>query len=77
MDFLFFLGITLLLVLLLHLPKFSLEGLMFLLHIFLEDLALVAPIRLEAPIFLSLLVSKFLLEDNLRLGHNLNLGKIS
>jgi hypothetical protein len=47
---------------------------MFLLHLFLEDLALVAPICFEAPKFLSLMVSRFLSEVNLKLGGNLSLG---
>jgi hypothetical protein len=58
----------------LHLPRFSSEGFMFLLHLFLEDMALVAPIHLEAPVIHSLLVTRFLLEVNLKLGGNLNLG---
>jgi hypothetical protein len=71
------LGIMLLVIFSLHLPRFSLGSLMFLLHCFLEDLivlALVAPIRLLAPIFLSLLVLRFLLGGNLNLGDNLRLG---
>jgi hypothetical protein len=79
----------LLVFLFLHLPKFSLGGLAFLLHLQLEDLiimALVAPIKLEAQVILSLLVFKFLLEVNLKLevitqymgkislDYNLNLG---
>jgi hypothetical protein len=50
---------------------------MFLLHLFWEDLiilALMAPIQLDAPVILSLLVSRFLLEVNLKIGGNLNLG---
>jgi hypothetical protein len=67
----------LLVILFLHLPRFSLGGLTFLLHLRLEDLidlALVAPIKLEAPMILSLLVFRFLLEVNLKLGDNLKLG---
>jgi hypothetical protein len=58
----------------LHLLRFSLGGLEFLLHIHLEDLIvldLVSPIKLEAQVILSLLVFKFLLEVNLKLGGNL------
>jgi hypothetical protein len=52
-------------VLFLHLPRSSPEGLI---HLFLGDLALVAPIQLEAPIIHSLLVTRFPLEGNLMLG---------
>jgi hypothetical protein len=78
--FLFLLGIMLLVVLFLHLPRFSLGGLAFLLHLHLEDLiilAQVAPIKLEAQVILSLLVFKFLLEVNLKLGGNPKLGVIT
>jgi hypothetical protein len=54
-------------------------GLTFLLHLHLEDLiilALVAPIKLEAQVILSLLVFKFLLEVNLKLGGNLKFIKL-
>ena len=60
LDFLFLLDITSLLVLYLHL--------------YLEDLALLSLIQLEAPIIHSLLVTRFLWEINLTLGGNLNLG---
>jgi hypothetical protein len=49
----------------------------FLLHLFLEDLvilALVSPILLEAPTILFLLVFIFLLEGNLKLRGNLKSG---
>jgi hypothetical protein len=79
----------LLVILFLHLPRFSLGGLTFLLHVCLEDLivlALVATIQLEVPFILSPLVFIFLLEFNLKLGaitqfmgkiyldYNINLG---
>jgi hypothetical protein len=67
----------LLVILLLHLPRFFPEGRTFLLHVHLEDrivLALVAPIHLEAPIIFSLLVFRFLLEVNLKLGENIKFG---
>jgi hypothetical protein len=77
---LFLLGIILLVVLFLHLHRFSLGGgLAFLLHLHLEDLivmALVSPIKLEVQVSLSLLVLKFLLEVNLKLGGNLKLEVI-
>ena len=72
----FLLGIMLLVILFLHLPKFSMGGLTFLLHLFLEDLiilALVYPIQLEALVILSLLVFRFLLEVNINSGGNLKL----
>jgi hypothetical protein len=75
---LFLLGIMLLVFLFLHLPKFSPQGLEFLLHLHLEDLIVltpVAPINLEAQVILSLLVFKFLLEVNLKLGDHLKLGE--
>jgi hypothetical protein len=58
-------------VLFLHLPRSSLEGLI---HLFLGDLALVAPIQLEAPIIHSLLVTRFPLEGNLTVGGKPPLG---
>ena len=76
----FLLGIILLVVLFLHLLRFSPGSLTFLLHLHLEDLivlALVAPIKLEAQVLMSLLVFKFLLEDNLKLGGNPKLGVIT
>jgi hypothetical protein len=75
----FLLGIMLLVVLFLHLPRFSLGDLAVLLHIHLEDLlvlAQVAPIKLEAQVILSLLVFKFMLGSNLKLGGNPKLGVI-
>jgi hypothetical protein len=73
----FILGIILLVFVFLHLPRFSLGGLEFLLHLHLEDIIIlvqVAPIKLEAQVILSLLVFKFLLEVNLKLGAHLKLG---
>jgi hypothetical protein len=67
----------LLVILFLRLPKLSLGGLKFLLHLYLENLiilALVDPIQLEASIILLLMVFIFLLEANLKLGGKLNLG---
>jgi hypothetical protein len=48
-----------------HLPRSSPEGLI---HLFMVDLDLVAPIQLEAFIIFSLLVTRFPLEENLMLG---------
>jgi hypothetical protein len=70
LDLFLHLGTTLLLVLFLHLPKSSLEGLI---HRFLGYLALVAPIQSEAPITRSLLVTRFSLGVNLMLGAILHL----
>jgi hypothetical protein len=78
--FLFHLGIMLLAVLFPHLPRFFPEGLVFFLHLHLEDLIVlvqVAAIKLEAQFIMSLLVFKFLLEANLKLGGNPNLGVIT
>jgi hypothetical protein len=75
--FLFLLGIMLLVVVFLHLPRFSLRGIEFLLHLHLEDLIIlapVAPIKLEAQVIMLLMVFKLLLEVNLKLGGNLNFG---
>jgi hypothetical protein len=87
--FLFLLGTVLLVVLFLHLPRFSPGGLEFLLHLLLEDLIVltqVAPMKLESQVILLLLVFKFLLEVNLKLeaitqymdkvslDYNINLG---
>jgi hypothetical protein len=69
-----------LVILFIHLLRFSPGALKFLLHLHLEDLiilAQVAPIKLEEHVILSLLVFKFLLEVNLKLGGNHKLGVIT
>jgi hypothetical protein len=70
----------LLVVLFLQIPRFSPGGLKFILHLHLEDLiilGLVSPINLEVQVILSLLVFKFMLEVNLKLGGNLKLEVIT
>jgi hypothetical protein len=64
-------GIIPLLVMFPHLPRSSLEGLV---HLFMEDLALVVPIQLVALIIYSLPVTRFPLGGNLMPKGNLNLG---